>query len=231
RTENGQTTRYYVDGDQVIAEATMTGGVATLKARYIRGQGLIAREDDMGKAYYVQNGHGDVVNLMDSTGKTKLNNYNYDIFGNISAQTETIEQSFKYSGEMQDAATGLQYLRARWYDPSIGRFTGEDTVEGQIKNPLSLNLYTYVENNPIIRFDPSGNSWIGDQWNAFVVEMKARNSSWESAMSYWTLGFSDPFFTSASVPMNSKEYWYAQADVIFNTATLGVGTFEKQALK
>ncbi|OBZ18256.1 hypothetical protein A8L34_01320 [Bacillus sp. FJAT-27264] len=41
-------------------------------------------------------------------------------------------------------------------DPSIGRFLNEDTYEGQIDNPLSLNLYTYVENNPLRYIDPSG---------------------------------------------------------------------------
>ncbi|QYR22724.1 hypothetical protein KZ483_07195 [Paenibacillus sp. sptzw28] len=88
------------------------GGSASFKARYIRGQGLVAREDSLGKAYYVKNGHGDVVNLMDRTGMTKLNQYNYDIFGNITSQTENIPQPFKYSGEMQDDTTDLQYLRA-----------------------------------------------------------------------------------------------------------------------
>lgn len=156
RTENGQTTRYYWDGDQVIAEANVVGGVATLKARYIRGQGLVAREDGQGKAYYLQNGHGDVVNLMDSTGMTKLNSYNYDIFGNIVSQQENLPQPFKYSGEMMDDKVGLQYLRARWYDPSMGRFVGEDSYEGQIDNPLSQNRFTYVSNNPLVFVDPSG---------------------------------------------------------------------------
>jgi hypothetical protein len=50
----------------------------------------------------------------------------------------------------------LQYLRARWYDPSVGRFINEDSFEGQIDNPLSLNLYTYVHNNPLGFIDPSG---------------------------------------------------------------------------
>ncbi|OMG45274.1 hypothetical protein BK140_33195, partial [Paenibacillus macerans] len=55
-----------------------------------------------------------------------------------------------------DDEVELQYLRARWYDPSIGRFINEDTYEGQLTDPLSLNLYTYVENNPFKYVDPSG---------------------------------------------------------------------------
>ncbi|WP_240343802.1 RHS repeat-associated core domain-containing protein [Paenibacillus sp. SYP-B3998] len=163
RTENGQTTRYYWDGSQVIAEGNVVGGIASLKARYVRGQGLIAREDGQGKAYYLQNGHGDVVNLMDSTGRTKLNSYSYDIWGNIVSQQENIPQPFKYSGEMMDDKVGLQYLRARWYDPSMGRFVGEDSYGGQIDNPLSLNRFTYVSNNPLIYTDPTGHEQEGDK--------------------------------------------------------------------
>ncbi|MET3211345.1 UNVERIFIED_CONTAM: RHS repeat-associated protein [Paenibacillus sp. PvR008] len=60
-----------------------------------------------------------------------------------------------YSGELRDDTTELQYLRARWYDPANGRFINEDTYEGDIKNPLSLNLYIYVSNNPLIYVDPT----------------------------------------------------------------------------
>lgn len=157
RTENGKSTRFYNNGSDVIAEGNVVSGTATLKARYIRGNGLIAREDSSGIAYYVQNGHGDVVNLMDSTGLTKFNSYQYDIWGNIVSQQENVPQPFKYSGEMFDDTTSLQYLRARWYDPSMGRFINEDSNEGQVDNPLTLNLYTYVYNNPLKYTDPTGN--------------------------------------------------------------------------
>ncbi len=160
RIENGETTRYYWDGSNLAAEARVVGGTAAFKARYIRGRGPVARQDEQGIAYYVQNGHGDVVNLVDATGTTKLNSYEYDIFGNIVSQNETIRQPFKYSGEFWDDSSKLQYLRARWYDPSIGRFISEDTYEGDITNPLSLNLYTYVSNNPLKYSDPSGHQQI-----------------------------------------------------------------------
>jgi len=159
-----------------------------------------------------------------------VNKYKYSIWGSVTNIQETVPNSFKYAGEFWDDATGLQYLRARWYDPSIGRFINKDTYEGDLTNPLSLNLYTYVGNNPLTRFDPSGNSWISDQWNSFVGQMKSVHSSWESGLSYWTFGFTDPFFTSAKVPVTSSEYWVAQGFVVFNTITLGFGTLEKKAL-
>jgi len=63
---------------------------------------------------------------------------------------------FRYAGEVFDAESGMIYLRARYYDPSVGRFISEDTYKGQVDNPLSLNRYTYGHNNPLRFIDPSG---------------------------------------------------------------------------
>ncbi|WP_372010394.1 RHS repeat domain-containing protein [Paenibacillus chitinolyticus] len=156
RTENGITTRYYYDGDQMIAEGTVTNGVAAHKASYLRGNQLVARVDANGsKAYYVHNGHGDVVELRDANGNV-INQYAYDLWGNPTTILKGVDNPFLYSGEYWDESVELQYLRARWYDPSMGRFINEDTYEGQLDNPLSLNLYTYVMNNPLTHVDPSG---------------------------------------------------------------------------
>jgi RHS repeat-associated protein len=163
RTTDGITTRYYYDGQDIIAEGTVKADkTVEVKAKYLRGaDGLIARisDDTAGKvAYYHKNGHGDVIALRDRNGNL-LNSYSYDIWGNPLADktTETVSNPFRYSGEYWDNSTSLQYLRARWYDPSMGRFISEDTYEGELNNPLSLNQYTYVLNNPLKYIDPSGN--------------------------------------------------------------------------
>jgi RHS repeat-associated protein len=106
----------------------------------------------------LHNGHGDIVELRDDTGQTRLNRYQYDIWGKPVLKEESIENPFLYSGELWDSTSNLQYLRARWYDPRMGRFISEDTYEGQISNPLSLNLYTYAHNNPLLYIDPTGNA-------------------------------------------------------------------------
>ncbi|MCP3773346.1 hypothetical protein NLX71_08455 [Paenibacillus sp. MZ04-78.2] len=187
RTENGQTVRYYYDGANVIAEGTVTNGSAALKARYIRGNGLAARADaDAGgnKTYYLQNGHGDVVGLTDGSGNI-LNQYTYDIWGNPLTAKEQVPQPFRYSGEFWDNSTHLQYLRARWYDPSAGRFMNQDTYEGDISNPLSLNLYTYVANNPLKHVDPSGHKWISYNQATYLA-----NTAAISEGNYdWALGY------------------------------------------
>src|SRR5690606_12348169 len=82
--------------------------------------------------------------------------YSYEIWGNPITTQEAVFNPFRYSGEYWDTTAGLQYLRARWYDPNVGRFISEDTYEGDITNPLSLNLYTYVHNNPLKYDDYTG---------------------------------------------------------------------------
>lgn len=71
---------------------------------------------------------------------------------------------YRYAGYRYDESTGMYYLMARYYDPSIGRFITEDTYKGHGDAPLSLNGYTYVHNNPVNNIDSTGNwceSYIG----------------------------------------------------------------------
>ena len=66
-----------------------------------------------------------------------------------------MENSILFTGEPYDAS-GLYYLRARYYDPTTGRFITEDTLFGEMDNPLTQNLYAYCLNNPVLYIDPSG---------------------------------------------------------------------------
>ncbi|MDE5974729.1 MAG: RHS repeat-associated core domain-containing protein [Eubacterium sp.] len=84
--------------------------------------------------------------------------YRYDAYGNTTKSNNTLNNPYQYNAEYTDSSTGLQYLRARYYDSSQGRFTTKDTYLGTIPNPLSRNLYTYVENNPLNYIDPSGHA-------------------------------------------------------------------------
>nr|WP_245339154.1 RHS repeat-associated core domain-containing protein [Paenibacillus shirakamiensis] len=150
-------TRYaYNNSGQVISEADATNQAV---ANYVWGPDRLLEKRDTAsnkKYYYMYNGHGDVVQVIDENG-TVVNKYQYDEWGNILQQSEQVPNSFKYAGEMQDAETGLYYLRARYYDPSAGRFISKDTYQGDVSNPLSQNLYTYVENAPLNNIDPTGN--------------------------------------------------------------------------
>ncbi|MEX2316268.1 MAG: RHS repeat-associated core domain-containing protein [Pirellulales bacterium] len=63
--------------------------------------------------------------------------------------------SLLYSGEQTDK-TGLQYLRARYYDPTNGRFNRLDPFAGNVSDPQSLHKYLYAHSNPVNGVDPSG---------------------------------------------------------------------------
>ena len=156
KTNSGVTTRYtYDNGGRIILKED--GAQSTT---YIwGGNRLLAKKLASGaQYYYLYNGHGDVVQITDSAGNI-VNSYEYDEWGNITSQTEGIENEFKYAGQTYDSETGLYYLRARYYDPTSGRFISKDSNEGSIVNPVSLNLYTYCVNNPIIYKEANGH-WI-----------------------------------------------------------------------
>jgi RHS repeat-associated protein len=107
------------------------------------------------------NGHGDVTALVDGANTVQATYY-YDAFGVHKEQTGTADNPYRYSGYTFDEESGLYYLNARFYDPELARFMQEDTYRGDSADPLSLNLYTYVSNNPLIYWDPTGHVKVGD---------------------------------------------------------------------
>ena len=72
--------------------------------------------------------------------------------GNVVNQKETVKNRFKFNGQQLDHITQQYYLRARFYNSVIARFTQEDTYRGD-----GINLYAYCRNNPIYYVDNEGN--------------------------------------------------------------------------
>lgn len=182
----GKVTRYYYDEDQIIAEGKVQSDGSVIETvSYLRGNALAMLEETDGtKGYYLLNGHGDVISILGENGE-KLSTYDYDIWGNPLINQEQVTNSFLYSGELWDEVIELQYLRARWYDPGIGRFITKDTFEGDLNDPLSLNLYTYVINNPLKYIDPTGNdklpnAQIGGAGGSRVVGLNTKGSTSKS---------------------------------------------------
>lgn len=155
KTSAKGTVKYYCDNvGRVLLE---TDWVGNAKAQNVWGNGILARKTADSKWwYYITDAHGDVRQILKEDG-TLANSYEYDEWGNLINAQETIENPIRYAGEYFDDETGLYYLRARYYDPSVGRFISRDTYEGQLTNPMSLNLYTYCENDPVNLVDPTGN--------------------------------------------------------------------------
>ena len=86
------------------------------------------------------------------------NSYQYDPYGNLTSGTADGVNYYGYNGESTNVKTGLQYLRARYYDAENGTFTTEDSDLGTTENPLTRNRYDYATNNPLNYSDPTGHS-------------------------------------------------------------------------
>ena len=163
---DGSETGHIWDGSEMVAEYQSNG---TVIARYLRGINLIARELDGQQEYYLHNAHGDVVQRTDRYG-TPLKSYDYDAFGNEEKPEELDHNPWRYCGEYLDLEAQNYYLRARCYEPRIGRFTTEDVAHD------GLNWYTYCGNNPVMFADPSGNTAYSQSYGGgyrFVVDNRA----------------------------------------------------------
>ena len=80
------------------------------------------------------------------------NSYTYDSFGKLTASTGTVTNHFQFTGREFDTDANFYYYRARFYDPTAGRFLSEDPVGFKSES----NFYAYVRNNPISLIDSSG---------------------------------------------------------------------------
>ena len=117
---------------------------------YILGNEYISQVDGTSFGYYLNDEQGRGRYLTGSDGSIR-NHYRYSAFGESITAEETVPNRLKYNAQMADELTGLYYLRARYYNASLGRFTQEDTIYND-----GLNLYAYCNSNPVMYSDPSG---------------------------------------------------------------------------
>ena|GEM_PF-901938 len=149
------TLRFAVDDSQnVWADLNANNGLQT---RYLQGDvvdQILARIGSTGTvAWYLTDNLDSVRDLTDNTGVVQ-DHINYDAFGNITSESNaSFGDRFKYTGREFDAATGLQYNRARYYDAAVGTWINLDPSGFSAGDP---NLYRYVGNGPTNGTDPSG---------------------------------------------------------------------------
>lgn len=109
----------------------------------------------------IYDGLGSVISEVDGNGNVTATQL-YDAFGAVNASTGSSTSKQKFCGSLGHTTEpdmgGLVYMRARWYDPAVGRFISEDPA-GQ-----GANWYIYCNNNPVNATDPTGMFTFGDVW-------------------------------------------------------------------
>jgi RHS repeat-associated protein len=183
-TQGSTTTTYLYDGDGLRAQAS-TGaqankktnflwdvnsglpqlaqerdGAGSLLRRYTYGTHRISMTAGNSTSYYIRDGLGSTANLTSSNGATQWT-WSYEPFGSIRTETKAggnqPDNFMRFTGEYLDP-TGLYHLRARQYDPAVGRFLTPDPA-GQTVNESLIAAYAYVANRPTVLVDPSGETF------------------------------------------------------------------------
>jgi RHS repeat-associated protein len=156
QTVGAQETRFLIDTvqpyAQVVLEYSPSGAI---NAAYVYGNSLISQLRNGILSIYLIDGQHNTRELTNAAG-TVTDQYIYDAFGRILFQNGTTVNRYLFAGQGADAATGLVYMRARYYDPLLGRFTAADPLRGLLTNPRYLQAYGYGNNDPVNQIDPSG---------------------------------------------------------------------------
>ena len=146
------------ENTEVLAEY---GADEKVRQAYTYGESGIGERVSVDKSeessYYLYDGRNSVTGILTENANL-TNSYQYDSYGNLTSGTADGVNYYGYNGESTNVKTGLQYLRARYYNAENGTFTTEDSDLGTTENPLTRNRYDYTTNNPLNYSDPTGHS-------------------------------------------------------------------------
>jgi RHS repeat-associated protein len=149
RTANGQTTNFVYDGLDVVQDKQDSN----VKTDYVNGAGIddkLRVSNISGSLYFLKDHLGSTQGLTGVSGSV-AEWQRYEAFGNSSIANSLTRYGF--TGRERDEQTGLNYYRARFYDPNLGHFISEDPIGF---GGGDVNLFGYVSNNPMNAVDPSG---------------------------------------------------------------------------
>ena len=167
--DNGTRTNYLAASiwglPEVLMEYDNTGNIT---ADYTQGIGTVRSRRDNREVYHHTDGLGSTRVLTDTVGLV-TDRYTYDAYGGLLEHQGTFGNSFQFAGEQRDSSTGLDYLRARYYDSSLGRFMSADAFAGNLSDPMSLHNYQYANANPTRYTDPSGYMTWGEVSAAITI--------------------------------------------------------------
>ncbi len=156
------------------------------------GNMRIAQIND-GKIFYYHTDHLGGTNVLTDKQGVKKQVLEYEPYGKIVrdekfGMTDEQDAWYHFTSQYHDEESELYFYNARYYDPELGRFITADDIVQDPTNPVTLNRYQYVGNNPVNNIDPSGRSWksfwkkFGDFFSPFgraIVTGDWANLGWQ----------------------------------------------------
>jgi len=145
-----------------LVESDATGAITNEYIFFGGKRVALRRASDNTAHYYFADQIGSA-NVVTSATGTVEQDIEYHPYGEQQVYTDTLGQQYKFTGREHDSETNNDYFGARYYSSTFGRFltpdwsaTPEAIPYAVMGNPQTLNLYSYVENNPITGIDPDG---------------------------------------------------------------------------
>lgn len=208
RTVAGVNTGYLYDGANAVQE--LTG--SAVKADLLTGLGIdqvLARTDSTGTRSLLSDALGSTLALADPSGVLQ-SSYSYEPYGQTTQTGVASDNLVQYTGRENDS-TGLYYYRARYYDPTKGRFTQADPIG----LAGGINQFAYVGGNPTRFVDPLGldkTIWSSTPGRS-VWSDGPRNGNWGGGR--WSGGVSGGT-TGSAPPTDSADACYMRHDQCYD---------------
>jgi RHS repeat-associated protein len=177
RVEKSSGTMYWPGSPGVLTETDL-GGTINEEYVFFNGRRIARIDRPSGTVHYYFSDHlGSAGVITDASGNVQ-ERYFYYPYGGLQSSTGTDPNHYKFTGKERDSESNLDNFGARYDASSLGRFMTPDwsavpsTVPyANLGDPQSLNLYSYVRNNPTSLYDPTGHCW---SWTKFFCNLGER---------------------------------------------------------
>ncbi|MHC1781850.1 MAG: RHS repeat domain-containing protein [Anaerolineaceae bacterium] len=147
--EDGVQTPYILDLNAGLTQVLNDGTSA-----YVYGLDLVSQQTGINEEYPLRDALGSVRQMTDQS--SAITGYkSFEPYGSLLTSSGDTDTPYGFAGDWTDASW-IQYLRALYYEPAVGRFLSKDSWNGDLNKPTSLNKWLYGYSNPIALVDPSG---------------------------------------------------------------------------
>lgn len=134
----------------------IVGGSVETTNYYFANDEVVGMRKPDGTNRYFHNDHLGSTGIITNQSGIRVEGTDFGAWGETT--NGGTESKYQYTGQENDAETGLNYMNARYYSPELKHFTQPDTLIQDVYDPQMLNRYSYARNNPLKYTDPSGNA-------------------------------------------------------------------------